>query len=93
MVADTRYKRRPEIEAAPMQGETVLYHPGTRKFCILNPTATYLWSQLDRACTADELTAGVLSAFAGVEQDVAARDVADTLRQFADLEMISRGDP
>ncbi len=85
----TRYTRRPEIEAAPMQDETVLYHPGTRKFCLLNETAAFLWTRLEVPRTAAELTTELVSTFGGVDAGVAERDVDATLRRFVDLEMIA----
>jgi PqqD family protein of HPr-rel-A system len=85
----TRFERRPEVEAAPMQEEMVLFHPGTKKFCVLNPTAAHLWERLQGPCTEDELTASLLSTFGGVEETVAARDVRNTLQQFTDLGIIS----
>ncbi len=72
-----------------MQEELVLFHPGTKKFCILNVTAAHLWSRLEGPCTEDELTASLLAAFGDVEPSAAARDVRDTLRQFTDLDIIS----
>ena len=72
-----------------MQEEMVLYHPGTKKFCVLNPTAAHLWSCLGAPCTEDELTSSLLGAFNGVDADVAAQDVRTTLRHFADLGIIS----
>lgn len=72
-----------------MQEELVLFHPGTKKFCILNPTAAHLWSRLAGPCTEDELTSSLISAFSGVEPSVAAQDVRDTLRQFTDLGIIA----
>ena len=67
----------------------MLYHPGTKKFCVLNPTAAYLWSRLEGPCTADELTASVLGAFSGVDASIAAQDVRETLRHFTDLGVIT----
>jgi len=72
-----------------MQQETVLYHPGTKKFCVLNPTAAHLWAQLEGPRTEDELIASLLAAFSGVEAGVATQDVRDTLQRFTDLGIIS----
>jgi hypothetical protein len=72
-----------------MQEEMVLFHPGTKKFCVLNPTAAHVWSRLETPCTEDELTTSLFSAFSGVELSVVAQDVRDTLRHFTELGIIS----
>lgn len=72
-----------------MQEEMVLFHPGTKKFCVLNPTAAHLWARLEGPCTEDELTTSLLATFSGVDASVAAQDVRDTLRHFTDLGIIS----
>lgn len=87
-----RYARQPDVEAAPMQEETVLYHPVRKKFCVLNETAAFLWTALDQPRSADELARRVLDAFDGVEPAVASRDVDTALAELAELGVIVRAE-
>lgn len=81
----TRYSRLPDIEAAPLQEETVLYLPALKKFCLLNRSAAFIWAELQTPRTAAELATRLQTAFTGADEVVAARDVTDTLRQLVEL--------
>ena len=81
----TRYSRLPDIEAAPLQEETVLYLPALKKFCLLNRSAAFIWAELETPRTARELAARLQAVFSGADDAVAERDVSDTLRQLMDL--------
>ena len=41
-----RYKQNPAIEAASLQDETILLDLDTNEFCILNHTASVIWSKV-----------------------------------------------
>ncbi|HEX9580956.1 MAG TPA: PqqD family protein [Gemmatimonadales bacterium] len=84
----TRYQRSPEIEAAPMQDEAVLFNPVTKKFCVLNETAAFLWKLLEHPRSEDDLSSQLCSEFEGVDAPLAAQDVQKTLRQFAELKIV-----
>jgi len=85
---DTRYRKVAEVEAAPMLEETLLYHPGKQSFCVLNPTAAFLWERLEAPLSAAELASAVMSGFAGVALDDAHRDVASVLKDLHELELV-----
>lgn len=73
----TLYFRNGNIEAAPMQGEAILFDPGSRKFCVLNGTAAALWERLETPATIPDLAADLRRKFnapnsANVESDVRA---------------------
>ena len=70
-----------------MQGETVLFNPQTKKFCVLNETAAFLWDQLDQPRTEAELRERLLAEFDGVNESLADQDVRTTLKQFTDLDI------
>lgn len=84
-----RFSRRPGVEAAPMQGETVIYNPETRTFCVLNETAAFIWDQLAEARTAEEIAALLRESFDGVNGTEAERDVRHALDQLVDMEMVA----
>ncbi|HEY2804600.1 MAG TPA: PqqD family protein [Gemmatimonadales bacterium] len=86
--ATMRYHRAPGIEAAPMQDETVLFDPNTKKFCILNATAAHLWESLERPCSAAELAASIVGAFDGVDPKIAERDVQVALKDLVGLGIV-----
>ena len=71
-----------------MQGETILFHPDTNKFCTLNGTATFLWTRLERDHTVDELAAALCEQYDGVEAATARRDVQAALQEFAAQQLV-----
>ena len=83
----TTYVRNSDIEAAPMMEETILYSPAAKQFCVLNPTAAYIWDQLAQPTTTEGLARGLRDAFAAEGADIE-RDVRSTLEQFQTLQMI-----
>lgn len=87
------YQRASGVEAAPLQTETVLHHAESNNFCVLNKTAAFLWDRLETARTPDELVAELCAGFEGVDDIVAREDVADTLRQFTELGMVTQQAP
>ena len=76
------------MEAAPLQGETILFHPGSSKFCLLNSTAAFLWERLEANQTAEHLSAEIVAHFRGVDRDRADGDVREALRQFSELTFV-----
>jgi hypothetical protein len=71
-----------------MQDETILYHPGTNQFCLLNPVAAFLWERLDSPCTASQLLAAVGESFENVDSAAARKDIEDILQRFTDLAFV-----
>ena len=85
----TTYRRNPAVEASAMKEESLLFNPGSSKFCLLNETAAFLWEQLERPATADELAAAICDRFDGVAPDRAAKDVEVWLHRLDELALIS----
>ena len=85
----TRFRRNPDIEAAPMQDEAVLFSPATKKFCLLNETAAFLWKLLEQPKTEEELSTELCREYDGVDAAVAARDVRQTLQQLTELKIVA----
>jgi hypothetical protein len=77
-----------EVEVAPMQDETILFHPSKKQFCLLNPTAAFVWECLEEPITADELADQVVGRFADVDGDRAKQDMQGALQQLRDLEFV-----
>jgi len=85
----TTYRRNPAVEASAMKEESLLFNPGSSKFCLLNETAAFLWERLERPSTADELARAVCDRFEGVARDRAEQDVQTWLRRLDDLKLVS----
>ena len=84
----TSYRRNSAVEAAPMQGETILYDPDANRFCVLNGTAAFLWERLEEPHTAGELSQALCAGFDGVAVEQAERDVQSALARFQDLALV-----
>jgi PqqD family protein of HPr-rel-A system len=83
------YRRSQGIEASAMKAESLLFDPGTNKFCLLNETAALVWERLDQPATADQLASAVCERFSGVERAQADKDVHELLHRLEALALIS----
>jgi hypothetical protein len=83
-----RYARAPSVEAAPMQGETILFNAQTNTFCVLNASAAVVWSTLETPQGLDVLAARICETFDGVTAEQAQRDVENALKEFASLSLV-----
>jgi len=71
-----------------MQDETILYHPVTNSFVVLNPSAALVWQSLETPQPAGVLAKQLCAAFAGVTPDQALRDVETALNQLQSLSLV-----
>lgn len=86
----TVYRRNPAIEAAPMQGESILFDPSTNKFCLLNGTAAAIWERLATPATVADLTAELRRSFDPPEPSTRVEDdVHSILQRFTDLTLVA----
>lgn len=82
------YQRSAVIENAPMNDETLLFHPGAVKFCALNPSAAFLWERLQVPRAIDDLASDLSAAYgvlASAELQYDLRSVVDQLVSFGFL--------
>jgi hypothetical protein len=84
-----RFQRDAAVEAAPLEDEFILLHPETNQFCILNRTASVIWSLMAEPASSEEIAAAVSQQFEGVTEADALRDVEEALRQMAELRFIT----
>jgi len=82
------YSRSPSIEMAPLQEETILFNPAKNQFCVLNRTASFLWSQLATPTCADALAAKMCQSFSGVGIEDALRDADVALKEMISLNFV-----
>jgi hypothetical protein len=85
-----RYQQDASVEAASLEDEIILLHPEHNQFCILNRTASAIWSCVAQPAGTDEIAAEISAQFAGISQADAQRDVEETLRQLVDLRLVQR---
>jgi len=84
-----RYARNPAVDGAPLQQELMLFNATTRKFCLLNASATCIWQTLTEAQTAAQLTAALRKAFI-VENEAVEAEVSEVLGELERLELVIR---
>jgi len=83
-----RYRRAEGVESAPMHQETILFDPGTKRFCLLNRTAALLWEHLGEPATAEQVSAEICRAFTGADTAAVQQDVQAVLRELTDLALV-----
>lgn len=83
-----RYVRKANVEVAPMLEETILYDPSAKSFCVLNPTAAFLWEQLAQPRSEPELTTVLRERFAIPEASDVPSDVRASLERFTTLGLV-----
>ncbi len=63
------FERVPETETAALRAETLLLPPASKRFVVLNRTASCLWSSLVVPCSELELIEAILAAFRVEERE------------------------
>jgi hypothetical protein len=71
-----------------MKNESVLFQPKTNQFCLLNATATFLWSQLDQPRSVNDLADRLCERFDGVSTAEALRDVEKLVEELRSLDCV-----
>lgn len=80
--------RNPSVDFAPMKHESVLFQAKTNQFCLLNATATFLWTQLDQPRSINELADRLYQRFDAVNRSDALRDVEKLVEELRSLECV-----
>ncbi len=82
------YRRKPEIESAPLDRECILYSPGANKFLHLNSTASFIWSRIGEPASAESVAGELVRSFEGVQRSDALRDVESLLTEMVSLAVV-----
>ena len=82
------FQQHPAVEAAPLLEELMLFHPQLNTFCVLNRTASFLWTYLAEPCTAERLAEEICQGFEGITLTDALRDVRETLQLMSSLNLV-----
>lgn len=84
------YRQVTGIESAPLQDEVILFLASQNKFCVLNRTSSFIWSQLAEPLTCEEIAVRMGVSFKGVDIREAVSDVEAALEQMVSLGLITR---
>jgi hypothetical protein len=76
------------IEFVPLQDEVILFHSPSNKFCVLNRTSSFIWSQLKQPVTGQEIAQRLDGAFTEVDPDQARSDIDAALKEMLGLGLI-----
>ena len=82
------FAQAPHIEMAPMHGETILFNPESNKFCVLNQTAAFVWSKLEKPSTASALADELCKSFESAPAGDVAKDVNKVLEEMQKLNFV-----
>jgi hypothetical protein len=83
-----RYQQSPGIEFAPLQDEVILFHSASNKFCVLNRTSSFIWSELRQPASCEEIAQRLGASFSGVDVHEALSDVDAALNEMLALGLI-----
>jgi coenzyme PQQ synthesis protein D (PqqD) len=82
------FRRNPEVEEAPLQGDLMLFDPGTSRFFVLNRTMTFVWRRCDGAHGLAEMLQDLRSEFGDVDASTAEGDLKKALGELASLGLV-----
>jgi hypothetical protein len=83
------YQRHPQIEEAPLSGETMLFDPAQGRFFVLNRTMATIWRRCDGEHDFDGLLDVMRSEFEGAEPSLLVQDLRSALQELATLGLIT----
>jgi hypothetical protein len=87
-----RFQQSAGIESAPLRDEVILFHSSSNKFCVLNRTSSFIWSELKQPSTGMEIAERLGVSFDGVDLDQAQADVDSALTEMLALGLVVRVD-
>jgi coenzyme PQQ synthesis protein D (PqqD) len=81
-------RRNPQIEAAPLKDEMLLFNGNANKFFVMNVTAAFLWERLREPADVDALADALCTSFSGIAADRALADVRQAVKSMLDLGLL-----
>ena len=76
------------VETAPLQDDSILFHSGLNRFCILNKTSSFIWKRMQAPITAEQIAADLTTEFADVTPDAALKDVHAAIEKLRELDLV-----
>ncbi len=83
------FQRNPKIEAAPFEGEAILYNPESKQFVKLNRTTALIWDHIAKGATLDDIATVICNTFDGVLLEQAKHDSGAALDEMVRLGLVS----
>lgn len=83
------YARRPDVKIRHVEGETLVLDDENGQIHQLNYTASLIWDQCDGKTAIPDIVRRLAREF-GLEDSVAAKDVAEVIKKLRDLNLISK---
>jgi hypothetical protein len=81
-------RRNPQVEAAPLKGEMLLFNGSANKFFVMNASAAFLWDQLQEPAAEDTLAARMCESFSGVGVEQARADIRAAVTEMVSLGLL-----
>lgn len=82
------FQRTPGVEEAPLQGELMLFDPGTSKFFVLNRTMSFVWRRCDGAHTVESMVRDLPAEFQDVDPAAAEEDLRRAVAELDSLGLV-----
>ncbi len=86
---DTILRRKPDLLASEMDGETVMLDIEGGHYFGLSGTGPHIWSLLDQDRSAGAIVESVSAEFAVASDDSVAQDVMDFLQKLVDKGLVT----
>lgn len=87
-LSDRPWRRNPQVEEAPLQGELMIFDPKTSRFFVLNRTMTFVWRRCDGSHGVAEMVDELRDEFADVDRATAEGDLKKALGELASLGLV-----
>jgi hypothetical protein len=81
-------QRNTAVETAPLQQDSIVFHAGLNRFCILNRTSSFIWNKLQSPVSAEQIAQELSAAFEGVTPSDALRDVNAAIEKLIELDLV-----
>ena len=88
MMPQRLFQRNAAVETAPLQQDAILFHPRINRFCILNRTSSFIWSNLQTPISPEQLAHELCATFEGVTIASALEDVRKALEKLEELDLV-----
>lgn len=81
-------RRNPQVEAAPLKDEMLLFNGAANKFFVMNASAAFLWERLREPADEKGLAAAMCESFSGVGAEQALADIRQTVKTMLELGLL-----
>lgn len=87
-MSDRPWRRNPQVEEAPLQGELMIFDPASSRFFVLNRTMTFVWRRCDGAHGIRDMVDELHREFSDVDRAAAEGDLKKALGELASLGLV-----